>query len=327
MGEHAAGPCCGLVLLATLLATRATGSVLDDELQNRILFQSINVSWSCQDDCKSCGGTAFAHLGEDCCTVNFNRWGIGGKIPDVFDKLSCKHKVTELSLGGNKFTGTLPVSISALKNLRYLWLGGNNLTGTISPALGSLARLEGIALDGNHLIGSIPGSFGDLSNLSFMYLSGNHLTGRLPSELRKLRKLGTAPPHARRTEALNHASGDLHAIKQRGTTACMRADSLCVHGNDFAPKPTFGFVHGCCEDACPMALEVYTAQAGSDVHAPATHTPEGQTLGRTAWPYMSTAVASAVMLAAVVSFWKFASGSLPPRQRHAQLRQRRGLPE
>ncbi len=76
-----------------------------------------------------------------------------------------------------------------------------------------------------------------------------------------------------------------------------------------------------------MALEVYTAQAGSDVHAPATNTPEGQPLGRTAWPYMSTAVASAVMLAAVVSFWKFASGSLPPRQRHAQLRQRRGLPE
>jgi hypothetical protein len=138
-----------VLLELALLAARTTGAALDD----RILFEAINVSWTCLEDCKSCGGTAFAHLGEDCCTVNFNRWGISGPIPDVFAKLSCKHKITELSLGGNRFTGQIPVSISTLTNLRYLWLGGNQLTGTIPSSLGSLQLLEGIALDGNRLVG------------------------------------------------------------------------------------------------------------------------------------------------------------------------------
>jgi hypothetical protein len=170
-----------------------------------------------------------------------------------------------------------------------------------------------------------------MSNLSFMYLSGNQLTGRLPNELRKLRKLGASWHDALRNIWIpTHAASlrQRHAVGECARDS-LRADSLCVHGNDFKPKPTVGFVHGCCEDACAMALEVYSAEAGYTSES-ISHPPLDQPLAspdRSAWPYASTAVATAVMLAAVVSFWKFASGSLLPRTRYSQLPRQRARGE
>ncbi|XP_058721922.1 leucine-rich repeat receptor-like serine/threonine-protein kinase SKM1 [Vicia villosa] len=84
------------------------------------------------------------------------------------------------SLEGNRFTGTIPTSISELTQLTDLRLGNNLLTGTIPESLKNLKNLNFLSLKGNNLSGKIPDFFNSFTNLNILELSRNKFTGNVP---------------------------------------------------------------------------------------------------------------------------------------------------
>nr|XP_043633348.1 putative receptor-like protein kinase At3g47110 [Erigeron canadensis] len=121
---------------------------------------------------------------------------------------------------GNKFTGSIPFSLSNCSNLVSLDLGSNNFTGKVnidfrrmsnlsfvglfSNSLGSLeldemnfidslvncSKLESMFLDKNKLTGVLPSSIGNLSSqLTHLSFSNNFIYGTLPSGIGNLVKL------------------------------------------------------------------------------------------------------------------------------------------
>ena len=64
--------------------------------------------------------------------------------------------LTQLILGSNQLTGSIPPEIGNLTNLEVLWLSDNQLTGSIPPEIGNLTNLIGLRLNDNQLTGIIP---------------------------------------------------------------------------------------------------------------------------------------------------------------------------
>ncbi len=98
-------------------------------------------------------------------------------------------RVTELALGENGLTGSLPPALGSLAHLERLSLWGNELTGPIPGELGNLANLEAVALYRNGLTGPIPDELRNLGRLEWLSLWGNELTGPVPAWLGNLTRL------------------------------------------------------------------------------------------------------------------------------------------
>lgn len=106
--------------------------------------------------------------------------------------------VTQLSLGYNNLSGSLPEEIGDLIELEYLYITSNyNLTGSIPSSLGNLIKLKQLSLSYNSFSGAIPASLGNLSELIYLdigenyqnYQYNNSFSGSLPSELGNLTQL------------------------------------------------------------------------------------------------------------------------------------------
>ena len=88
-----------------------------------------------------------------------------------------------LNLKGNQITGTIPISLSNLINLRSLSLSVNQLGGEIPAELGNLSSLRVLHLQSNQLTGTIPDTFGNLAALTELRLTANQLNGAIPDML------------------------------------------------------------------------------------------------------------------------------------------------
>ena len=89
--------------------------------------------------------------------------------------------VRMIDLSSNNLSGSIPIEILALFQLKFLNLSRNNLTGKIPEKIGNMKELESIDLSRNHLSGEIPSSMSNLTSLSRLDLSYNNLSGRIPS--------------------------------------------------------------------------------------------------------------------------------------------------
>ena len=89
--------------------------------------------------------------------------------------------VRSIDLSSNKLSGSIPVEISVLSELRFLNLSRNDLMGNIPENIGIMKELESIDLSRNHLSGEIPPSMSNLSFLDYLDLSYNDFSGRIPS--------------------------------------------------------------------------------------------------------------------------------------------------
>jgi Leucine-rich repeat (LRR) protein len=91
-------------------------------------------------------------------------------------------QLTALTLGDNKFQGSLPVGISQLSKLRFLALDNLQLTGPIS-LLQDLTQLQILYVAQNVLTGDFASSGRAWSKMVEMDLSDNSLDGTLPVDL------------------------------------------------------------------------------------------------------------------------------------------------
>ena len=102
-----------------------------------------------------------------------------GEIPSILGSLS---RLTELQMGGNLFSGAIPVELGQLYSLQIsLNISHNRLSGTIPNDLGKLQLLESLYLNDNQLVGDVPASFSELISLLVCNLSNNNLVGPVPN--------------------------------------------------------------------------------------------------------------------------------------------------
>nr|XP_023876767.1 probable LRR receptor-like serine/threonine-protein kinase At3g47570 [Quercus suber] len=115
-------------------------------------------------------------------------------------------KLDLVDLRINRFGGVLPNSVANLSNqLTQLYLGENEISGTIPASLANLDKLIVLSLDDNHFTGIIPASFRRFQKLQVLLLTGNNLSGEIPTFIGNLTELfqlflnenlfeGTIPP-------------------------------------------------------------------------------------------------------------------------------------
>ncbi|KAK9725081.1 hypothetical protein RND81_05G121200 [Saponaria officinalis] len=104
-----------------------------------------------------------------------------GSLPKTITNLSTT--LNYFNVQDNQIGGDIPAGISNLINLHLLFMSNNDFTGTIPDKFGNLQTIEQIYLDSNKLTGRIPNSLGNLSRLSQLYLDDNKLHGSIPSNI------------------------------------------------------------------------------------------------------------------------------------------------
>jgi Leucine-rich repeat (LRR) protein len=89
-----------------------------------------------------------------------------------------------------KVTGSMPLAITGLSNLRYLNISETSVVGNIPAELGNLNTLEELILSENlNLTGTIPNELGNLSNLKRLVINNLITQGSIPAELGNLHSL------------------------------------------------------------------------------------------------------------------------------------------
>ncbi|KAM3697824.1 hypothetical protein ACB098_06G143000 [Castanea mollissima] len=104
-----------------------------------------------------------------------------GVLPNSVSNLSTQ--LTELYLGENKISGTIPGSLTNLVNLILLGLNENHFTGVIPTTFGKFEKMQALGLFGNRLSGEIPASIGNLTRLFIIDLHDNRFEGTIPPSL------------------------------------------------------------------------------------------------------------------------------------------------
>ena len=118
--------------------------------------------------------------------VNKN-WGTSAPIAEWEGIQTVKvddvcHVIT-ITLPNRGLKGELPDIWADLPHLRRLYLYSNDLTGSIPPSLTLLKESQIIALHNNDFREEIPEGFGSMPKLTQLTLSGNQLTGSIPPDL------------------------------------------------------------------------------------------------------------------------------------------------
>lgn len=104
--------------------------------------------------------------------------GLTGRLDPAIGKLSA---LAEFTVVPGRIYGSLPNSLSNLKNLRFLGISRNFISGEIPAHLGGLRNLRTLDLSYNQLTGHIPPSIGALPALNNLILCHNRLSGSVPS--------------------------------------------------------------------------------------------------------------------------------------------------
>ncbi|CAN6989690.1 unnamed protein product [Brassica oleracea var. botrytis] len=112
-----------------------------------------------------------------------------GPIPP---QLWTLHYLTNLNLGQNVLTGSLPPAIGNLTRMQYMTFGINALSGPVPKEIGLLKDLRSLGISSNNFSGSIPPEIGSCTKLQKMYIGSSGLTGVIPLSFANLVQLEDA---------------------------------------------------------------------------------------------------------------------------------------
>jgi hypothetical protein len=86
-------------------------------------------------------------------------------------------------------TGTVPRSMTGLRNARNIFLYENKLEGEVNPRFGDMPSLEKLMLSKNQFTGTIPAALAYSDNLKKITLHSNLLVGTIPQAFERMEKL------------------------------------------------------------------------------------------------------------------------------------------
>ncbi|MFS8015904.1 putative non-specific serine/threonine protein kinase [Helianthus anomalus] len=117
-------------------------------------------------------------------------YGVEKLLPalDVIATLAKIPMIVMSDFAYNYLSGTIPPDWGSTQ-LQEISLLGNRLTGSIPPELGNITTLIKLDFEANRFSGPLPSELGRLTNLSTLMLSSNMLTGKLPTTLGQLGNL------------------------------------------------------------------------------------------------------------------------------------------
>nr|XP_009385297.1 PREDICTED: protein STRUBBELIG-RECEPTOR FAMILY 3-like [Musa acuminata subsp. malaccensis] len=107
-------------------------------------------------------------------TMDLSGNQIGGRIPE-----SLPITIRKFFLSANKFTGSIPGSLSGLTLLSDMSLNNNLLSGELPDAFQTLTGLINLDLSDNNFSGQLPPSMESLSSLTTLHIQNNQLSGTL----------------------------------------------------------------------------------------------------------------------------------------------------
>nr|GLL47421.1 receptor protein kinase-like protein ZAR1 [Ipomoea trifida] len=118
-------------------------------------------------------------------------WSESDSMPCRWAGIVCDdtHRVTSVSLSGNKLSGYVPSEIGALSSLTSLNLSDNNFSNLIPAHLFNATSLVSLDLSRNSFSGPLPLQITTLTTLTHLDLSSNLLNGSLPEDLFSLSHL------------------------------------------------------------------------------------------------------------------------------------------
>ncbi|KXG29874.1 hypothetical protein SORBI_3004G102100 [Sorghum bicolor] len=109
--------------------------------------------------------------------LDLSRNFIQGPIPASWADLP----VFNLSLQGNRISGSLPKELGRMPKLKSIQLEGNQLAGSIPPELGNIISLQRFFISANNITGELPSTFSRLTNMTDFRVDGNSISGKIPS--------------------------------------------------------------------------------------------------------------------------------------------------
>ncbi|KAL1133582.1 hypothetical protein V6Z11_A12G050200 [Gossypium hirsutum] len=203
-----------VLTLFSLLSTTCSTSLVNDfhvlvKLKKGFQFpEPLLSSWISSNPSSVCSWAGIECAWGRVVSLNLTDMNMCGSVSPQISRLD---RLTNLSLAGNNFTGSIEMAnlsdlrflnisnnqfnghldwkYASISNLEVLDAYNNNFTALLPLGIVGLKRLKYLDLGGNYFYGKIPPSYGTLVGLEYLSLAGNDLEGKIPGELGKLIKL------------------------------------------------------------------------------------------------------------------------------------------
>ncbi|KZV23012.1 inactive leucine-rich repeat receptor-like protein kinase-like [Dorcoceras hygrometricum] len=98
-------------------------------------------------------------------------------------------KLRTLDLSNNALSGSVPVGIAVVHNMKQVFLNGNQFSGSLPDDIGLCPHVNTLDFSSNRFTERVPESLQRLSSLSYLNLSNNLLTGDFPQWISTLTSL------------------------------------------------------------------------------------------------------------------------------------------
>nr|XP_011460820.1 PREDICTED: probable leucine-rich repeat receptor-like serine/threonine-protein kinase At3g14840 isoform X2 [Fragaria vesca subsp. vesca] len=121
--------------------------------------------------------------------IDLARNYLNGTIPPEWGSLP----LVNISLVGNRLTGSIPVELANITTLKSLTIDFNNFSGGLPWELGFLPSIETLVLTSNNFTGELPDTFAKLTKLKDFRIIDNSLSGKIPDYIQNwtnIKKLG-----------------------------------------------------------------------------------------------------------------------------------------
>ncbi|KAM4092768.1 hypothetical protein ACB094_06G065700 [Castanea mollissima] len=89
-------------------------------------------------------------------------------------------RLVNISLIGNRLTGSIPKELGNISTLKSLTLEFNMLSGSLPKELGNLINIERLHFTSNYFTGEIPETFAGLTTMKDFRIGDNNFSGKIP---------------------------------------------------------------------------------------------------------------------------------------------------